>query len=249
MPRGNRKASLASRLADIQPRGIVSPSEIPGTKTWWFLRNEASSNVPYNAEDARENFFTNFSVEDLANYAQLIPRAFSMGKATQNENLIDNINRWVDSTGWQYIDGGEFNGSWVNPQYPNKIFSGTSCCLPVSGGATETVEFPVASHEDDPRGLACHFEVSVAGIKSTIKPNKWTNYDSTRKGRLQARNNKKAAIRFKRWEAYEEANQIKDPMKRKNAIHTLKAQFRSENISKERAEMGYDDELDAGLDM
>jgi hypothetical protein len=244
MPRGNRNTSLAVRLANIQPRGIIPPEKIPGTKTWRYLREMDGLTVKYNAKKAQESFFANYSVEERAAYAKLIPHTVPMGLESNNESLIDDINRWVDGNGWQYIDGGEYNGSWVNPRYPNRIFVGTSRTLPIRGGVSETVVFPVASNDEDPIGLACHFEVSNIGTRSNILPNKWTNYDSTRKGRLQTRANASSIRRKKRWEEYQTAGKIKDPMKRQFAIQALKAQFLSKDIRKEQAEMGYDSDND-----
>ena len=237
--RGNRKASLASRLANIQPRGIVLPEEIPGSQTWLLKKNLESTRLKYDAKAAQESFFDSYSVEELVAYAKLIPRTISMGLESNNESLIDGINRWVDGNGWQYIDGGEYNGSWVNPRYPNRIFTGTSRTLPIRGGISETVEFPVATNEEDPMGLACHFEVSNAGMQSNILPNKWTNYDSTRKGRLQAKTNASSVRRLQRWNEYQTAGKIKDPMKRQFAIQALKAKFLNKDIRQEHTEMGY----------
>ena len=233
------KASLSLRLTQLTPRGIVPPCEIPGAKEYVSLRNK-EFNVGYNAKKARECFFETFKADELIKYQQCIPLTESTGPETENEQLIDNINRWIDSCEWQYIESGTYGGSWVNVQYPDRIFSGASCSLPVSNGITETVEFPVESQEEDPLGLACHFESSLAGTKCTVRPNQWINYDSTRRGRLQARSNAQAAIRFKRWEAFDAANQIRDAMNRQHAIYTLKAKFLSENITKEHADMGYD---------
>ena len=41
MPRGNRKASLSTRLAAIPKRGIVPQAEIPGSEEWSRLRAPA----------------------------------------------------------------------------------------------------------------------------------------------------------------------------------------------------------------
>jgi len=247
MPRGNRNTSLAVRLSNIQPRGIVPPEEIPGSQPYILKKFMESTRLKYNAQKAQESFFDSYSVEELAAYAKQIPHTISMGLESNNELLIDRINRWVDGNGWQYIDGGEYNGSWVNPRYPNRIFTGTSRTLPIRGGASETVEFPVASNDEDSIGLACHFEVSNAGMKSNILPNKWTDYDSTRKGRLQAKVNTSSIRRQKRWEEYQTAGKIKDPIRRQFAIETLKAKFLSEDILKDNIEMGYNmDNVDDG---
>ena len=241
MPRrGNRKASLSERLANHQPRGIVPPEEIPGTQAWGLKKVMESTRLKYDAQKEQESFFTTYSVKDIAEYKKLIPRTLLCDVEADHETLIDNINRWVDGNGWQYIEGGEYDGSWVNPRYPNRIFSGTSRTLKIRGGISETVVFPVSHDGEDPIGLACHFKVSNAGTRCNIKPNRWTNYDSTRKGRRWAKFTASAARRFKRWEAYQEAEKISNPMKRQNAICALKTQFLSEDIRKEHAEMDYD---------
>ncbi len=57
---------------------------------------------------------------------------------------------------------------------------------------------------------------------------------------MQARANASSIRRQKRWEEYQMAGKIKDPMKRQYAIEALKAKFLSKDIRKEQAEMGYD---------
>jgi len=239
MPRrGNNRTSLADRLAHIQSIPILPSDEIPGTKEWRILNELKSLKVKYNPKKSRENFFENSSVEDRKVYNKNIPRKIETN--SNNEKFIDNINQWVDGNGWQYIDGGEHNGSWVNSQYPNRIFNGVSSIIPTSEGS-ETVEFPVAALEDDLLGLACHYEVSNTGTKCKICPNKWTNHDSTYNGRLQAKHNASHVRRLKRYEAFDEAEKIKNPIKRADAILDLKAQFLSDDIVKEHKE--WDEEL------
>ena len=142
MPRrGNRKASLAIRLANIQPRGIVPPEEIPGSQTWILKKFMESTRLKYDAKAAQESFFASYSVRRTSCIcATNSTHTISMGLESNNESLIDGINRWVDGNGWQYIDGGEYDGSWVNPRYPNRIFTGTSRTLPIRGGVSETVD-------------------------------------------------------------------------------------------------------------
>ena len=79
MPRGNRKASLAIRLANIQPRGIVPPDEIPGSQTCILKKFMESTRLKYDAKKAQESFFASYSFEELVAYAQLIPHTISMG--------------------------------------------------------------------------------------------------------------------------------------------------------------------------
>ena len=150
MPRGNRKENLSTRLANCPKRGVVPESEIPGTSEW----NHRNKSIPINTDKMCESFFEGYSHEERQHYLKnCIPRTVKHGKFSANERLIDNINRWIDENGWQYIEGGEYDGSWVNPQYPNRIFQGNAITLPITGGDYETAEFPVAGHEDDTIGL------------------------------------------------------------------------------------------------
>ena len=241
MPRGNRKENLSTRLAKIPRRGIVPPEEIPGSLEWSQERQCLPKTYDHSA--FAERFFEGWTNEERTKYLHnCIPRTTGDNNNAANESLIDNINRWVDGNGWQYIEGGEYDGSWVNPRYPNRIFRGTAVTLPITGDVSETVEFPLASNDDDPIGLACHFEVSIGGTQTTIRPNKWTDYDSTRTGRKQCRTNERRTRRIKRAEAYAEANKIHNPEKRANAIATLKAEFLLQDVQRERAKMGIDND-------
>jgi len=239
MPRGNRKENLSTRLANCPKRGVVPESEIPGTRKW----NEQNVTVAFNSDKMSESFFEGYSHEERQHYLKnCIPRTVKHGKYIANESLLDNINRWVDGNGWQYIEGGEYDGCWVNPQYPNRIFQGNAITLPITGGDYETAEFPVASNEDDTMGLALHFEVYCAGSKMNILPNRWRNYDSTRRGRKQVRSNQRKARRQKRGEAYAEASKITNPIKREEAIADLKAKFHMEDVHRERMKMGIEND-------
>ncbi len=237
MPRGNRQVNLSSRLAAIPKRGIVPSREIPGS-TEWLHENKP---VRLDSTDVSESFFENYSHEERQHYMKnCIPRSFGNSKHAANEALIDNINRWVDGNGWQYIEGGDYHGSWVNPRYPNKIFEGSSITLPTSY-AVETAEFPVASNEDDTLGLACHYEVTGAGSQLTISPNKWIHYDNTRRGRKQRRSNERKARRQRRGAAFADANKIQNPEKRADAIAGLRAEFHAEDVKREQIKMGIED--------
>lgn len=232
--RGNRKTSLADRLASIKNIPLKPSDEIPGTKEWRLLNELKSLKVKYNPKKARELFFENSSIENRREYNKCIP-SFAKKSYSNNERLIDQINEWVDGNGWQYINGGERNGSWVNPQYPNRIFNGVSSVIPTNDGS-ETIEFPIANKEDDLLGLACHYKVYNSGKTCGILPNKWTYNDSTRNGRLQVRRNARHIKRLRRYEQFEEAEKIKNPIKCQEAIMNLKAQFLSDDIAEEYKE-------------
>jgi len=59
------------------------------------------------------------------------------------------------------------------------------------------------------------------------------------KGRLQAKANASSVRRLQRWNEYQTAGKIKDPMKRQFAIQALKAKFLNKDIRQEQTEMGY----------
>ena len=112
--------------------------------------------------------------------------------------------------------------------------------MQISPTTSETVEFPCSSFEEDPKGIALH--VSANNTHVNILPNKWTNVDDTRRGRKIIRQNKMRSRRHSRWEQYNEADNIKDPIERREVIAGLKMKFQSEDIKKEQKAMGYTDE-------
>jgi hypothetical protein len=243
MARGNRKASLATRIAEMVanlPTGPRPPEKIVGSAEWRNIKNIQNPNS-YNRKKAQESFFSTYSLEERKEYAKIIPSRPTSSKR-QNEVLIDTIHTWIDDNEWQYINGGEHHGSWVNPGYPNRLFSESSTTLLCSGNVSETAAFPVCAMEDDHLGLACHITCAMQGTKSTVKPNKWTSHDSTRTGRKQVRINSSLTRRTDRWQAFQEAEKIKDPVKRADAILDLKASFLSDNISREYQKIREEDQ-------
>ena len=161
-------------------------------------------------------------------------------KFTRNMKELDNINFWTDENGWQYIEGGEFSGKWVNPNYPNMLFDGATITLPISSTSSETSEFPVSSFEDDPKGIA--LRVTTNNTSIVVRPNKWTHYDDTRCGRKHLRHAKMYARRYSRWQQFDDANKIKNSIERQEVIAGLKMKFHSEDIEKEQKKMGYTNE-------
>ena len=243
MARGNSKASLSTRISEMVsnlPTGPTSPEKIVGSAEWYTLKNIQKPNS-YNRKKAQESFFSTYSLEERKEYANILPNRLSSSKR-QNEVLIDTIHTWIDDNEWQYIEGGKHHGSWVNPSYPNRIFSENSTTLLCSGNVSETATFPVCALEDDPLGLACHITCSMQGTKSTVKPNKWMSHDSTRTGRKQVRINSSRTLRTNRWQAFQEAGKITDPTKRAVAIRDLKASFLSDNISREYQKIREEDQ-------
>ena len=241
MPYGNKSQNLQTRLQKTTNLfGHREPHEIVGTKSWARVKNQ-TQNISYNAVKSQERFFEGMSHEDKMSFIKnKIPHSFPSDQFIKNTKLIDNINYWVDEHGWHYVEGGEFDGMWVNPTYPNKLFRGDRRTMQISPTTSETVEFPCSSFEEDPKGIALH--VSANNTHVNILPNKWTNVDDTRRGRKIIRQNKMRSRRHSRWEQYNEADNIKDPIERREVIAGLKMKFQSEDIKKEQKVMGYTDE-------
>jgi hypothetical protein len=190
MPRRNNRTSLQSRLANIVQRGMIPVEEMPGSSEWIARRKIDHSRSAYDEKESRDRFFENMTVEDQKKFKNLLPRCSPDPRWKKNEKIIDNINDWIDSNQWQFIEGGEYDGCWVNSKYPNQIFQGTSCAYTISKDRQELVEFPISSLEKDILGLACHFKINYNDLNYSICPNKWTHFDFTRKGRRQALRNK-----------------------------------------------------------
>ena len=206
MPKRNNRTSLESRLANMVPRGIIPVEEIPGSSEWLARRVTNNPRFIYDEQESRERFFENMTTEDQKKFKNLLPRCLPDPQWKKNEKIIDNINDWVDGAQWQFIEGGEYGGCWVNSKYPNQVFQGASCMYTVSKNRKELVEFPISSLEKDPLGLACHFKINYNELNYSICPNKWTQLDFTRKGREQVIRNK---IREKKREFWKKKEELK----------------------------------------
>jgi hypothetical protein len=230
------KQSLQTKLQKITPFMRREPEEIVGSNAWIRVKTQST----YNASSEQKCFFDGMSHEDKMDYIKNIPCKFANPKYAKNMKELDNINFWTHDNGWQYIEGGEFNGKWVNPNYPNIIFNGKTITLPTSSTTSETSEFPVSSFEEDPKGIA--LRVTTNNTSMVVLPNKWTRYDYTRCGRKHIRHTRMYERRHSRWEQFDDANKIKNIIERQEVIAGLKMQFQSEDIQKDQKKMGYTDE-------
>lgn len=82
--------------------------------------------------------------------------------------LIDNIADYVDFNNWKQIEGGENDNKWMNSKYPGKVFNTGrvyDCTL------KKMFYFPVADMENDPEGIALHYEINGQGTSYKIRPN------------------------------------------------------------------------------
>lgn len=90
--------------------------------------------------------------------------------------LIDNILNFIDKGGWLQIDdvGGDEDGKWMNPTYyPNMMFESGKVKEEKTG---DMFYFPVSSTDNDPKGLALHYNTYNGGENYTIRPNIWRPY-------------------------------------------------------------------------
>ena len=112
--------------------------------------------------------------------------------------LITKILNYTSQNGWAHIEEGEDDKKWVTSQYPDKVFKSGKICEFATG---ETHYFPVASNEEDPLGIAMHYEVSGHG----------TSYKSDHNGYIpygNARDRKYWKYRKERRERLNEMNRI-----------------------------------------
>mgnify|MGYP006126484661 CR=1 FL=1 len=217
------------------------PHEIVGSTEWVCVKNNADNTKHYNATDEQKHFFDAMSHENKMNYINNIPCKFTDPKFTKNMRKLDNINLCTDENGWQYIESGEFRDKWVNPNYPDMMFDGATITLPISPTSSETTTFPISSLEDDPKGIALHVTTNNT-LEVVVRPNKWTHHDDTCRGRKQRRYGKMRERRHSRWEQFDNASKIKNPIERQEVLAGLKMKFYSEDIKNEQKKMGYTDE-------
>jgi|SaaInlStandDraft_1057018.scaffolds.fasta_scaffold49149_2 ubiquitin-large subunit ribosomal protein L40e len=113
----------------------------------------------------------------------------------KNEIFIDRMAEHINFNQWMQINGSEHDGKWINPTYPNKIFS---CGKIYDITNQEMFYFPVTS-DDDPDGLGFMVKTSCAGKKQVISPNIWINEEDSRRGTRRTNHRRE---RHERW-AYE----------------------------------------------
>jgi hypothetical protein len=235
--RGNRSMTLQARMQQIALAPLREPQTIAGSKEWLCAKNHSY----YNKEKAQESFFSTFTHEEKVKHFNTLPKAFINVQKVENEKKINDILDWINECGWQYIEGGQHDGCWVHQSYPEQIFQGDVVTLECTQGPSD-IEFPVSTLEDDVHGIAYRCTSVNCGLKKEILSNKWHDHDSTRKGKLQKRNLTLFNRRFARWQSYEEAEQIKNPSQKQEALAELRMKYHQEDVLRQQNKMGYTDE-------
>ena len=114
---------------------------------------------------------------------------------------IDAILASVEDNGWMQIVGGEHDKKWLNTRcYPDKLFesgqireyqrqqirSKNPCSqfANIEGFVTyDTHYFPLANGDEDPKGVAFHYERDRGGVGYVVESNRWKTFADTPHGR------------------------------------------------------------------
>lgn len=91
--------------------------------------------------------------------------------------LVDQIVNYTNANGWSQISGGEHDKKWVNPAYPDNIFNTGRIIEEATG---DVIYFPISNMEDDPEGLALHYNISADGASYSIYHNGYTAYGNAK---------------------------------------------------------------------
>lgn len=174
--------------------GLRQPSDIIGSSEWGFKQyfnqvNSAGGMLEFN----EQKMFTN-------KYTQQQMKAES--------ELITKILNYTSRNGWAQIEGGDDDKKWITPQYPDKVFESGKIVEFATG---ETHYFPVASNEDDPLGIAMHYEVAGHGGSYKIYHNGFVPYGNAKERRYWK-------YRAKTRERLTEINRINKELE-KEALH------------------------------
>ena len=106
--------------------------------------------------------------------------SYTQIQKNKQANLIDQIVNYTNANKWMQLNDGENEKKWVNPAYDDKIFE-TGRIIDAKTG--EPVYFPISNKEDDPMGLAMHYNVSPCGTSYTIYHNGFTAYGNAKERR------------------------------------------------------------------
>tara|TARA_Y100000389_G_C17406524_1_gene488400 strand:- start:41 stop:871 length:831 start_codon:yes stop_codon:yes gene_type:complete len=102
---------------------------------------------------------------------------WSMFQKYNQSQLIDRVVEYRNSNEWSQISGGEHDKKWVNPKYGDKVFETGRIIEEATG---DVIYFPISNIEDDPEGIAMHYNVSQDGSSYTIYHNGFTAYGNAR---------------------------------------------------------------------
>jgi hypothetical protein len=158
---------------------LRNPHEIVGSAEWGFAQ--------YLEESERTGVIREFANPTMDSYT------FNNDKYTSEQimaesELVNNILNFTSHGDWAQIEdnnddgvSGENDKKWMTPKYPDQLFETGRIFEHATG---ETHYFPIANMEDDPLGIAMHYEVSPGGNTCTIQHNGFVPYGTARERRF-----------------------------------------------------------------
>jgi len=187
MPQYNNEKMKAKARAKAPKENLAArePHQVVGTDDWASVRLYANGKI--NSSDKHS-----YRTDKTGNI---------MGA---NRGLIEQIVGFTESGGWEQVHGGNRDKCWVNDKhYPNQTFAGGKI---VEHSAGYIHYFPIASTDEDPKGLALHYETYNGGVNYTVQPNLWTRHVPYHRRKRLSRND--------RWEERRALRLLNEQLKR-----------------------------------
>jgi hypothetical protein len=158
---------------------LRAPDEIVGTPEWGYAQ--------YLENVRRTGVVRDFSPSTMDAY-KFKSDSYTPEQLKAESELVNNILNFTAASDWAQIEDTDEDGvskendkKWMSPKYPDQLFE-TGRILEHATG--ETHYFPIANMEDDPLGIAMHYEVSPDGTTYTIRHNGFVPYGNARDRRF-----------------------------------------------------------------
>ena len=114
----------------------------------------------------------------MATTLTTMPTAFLNQENSSDIKYKDLQQQMIDNS-WEPVESSDQQVSFKHKRYGNKLFP---CHVHITKQG-EKLMFPMASHDDDPYGLACSIHTNHGVGISEIVSNEWVSYWDTRTGK------------------------------------------------------------------
>jgi hypothetical protein len=158
---------------------LRSPHEIVGSAEWGYAQY---------LENVRQTGFVRDFAPPTTDAYKFNNSTYTPEQLRAESELVNNILNFTAASEWAQIEdkdedgvSGENDKRWMTPKYPDQLFE-TGKILEHATG--ETHYFPIANMEDDPLGIAMHYEVSPGGNTYTIRHNGFVPYGNAKDRRF-----------------------------------------------------------------
>jgi hypothetical protein len=168
MPQYNNKKMKKKARAKAPKENLAlrKPHQVVGSDDWASVQRYASGNT---------------APSDKHSYRTDKPKG-------ANRELVEQIVGFVESGGWEQVNGGERHLLWVNDKhYPNQSFAGGKI---VEHGTGNIYHFPIATATEDPKGIALHHQTYNGGVNYTVRPNIWKRHVPYHRKKRLSRNDR-----------------------------------------------------------